>query len=186
MARHLTDISDLRETEVALRASEQRFRTFVDHAADAFFLHDDQGRIIDMNRAACDGLGYTREELVGMNPLDMYPDLTPANFDQILCDLKAEKTVEFESFYRRKDGTIFPVEIRSRAFWEGGRQFIVALARDITERKRAEERLRSIVNYVVDGIISITTAARSRPSIQQPKGYSATPRRRSSARTSRC
>ena len=48
----------------------------------------------------------------------------------------------FESRHRRKDGTVFPVEVRGQAFWEGGRRFTVALARDNTERKRAEEALR--------------------------------------------
>jgi PAS domain S-box-containing protein len=48
----------------------------------------------------------------------------------------------FESRHRRKDGTVFPVEVRGRALWEGGRRFFVSLARDITERKRAEEALR--------------------------------------------
>ena len=52
------------------------------------------------------------------------------------------ETIAFETRHRRKDGTVFPVEVRSRAFWEGGRQFFVALARDITERKRLEAALR--------------------------------------------
>src|SRR6202043_3856934 len=51
-------------------------------------------------------------------------------------------TIAFESRHRRKDGTVFPVEVRGQAFWEGGRRFIVSLARDITDRKRAEEALR--------------------------------------------
>src|SRR5205807_1337592 len=60
-----TDITDLRQAEEALRESEQRFRTFVDHATDAFFLQDDRGIILDVNRQACASLGYTRDELVG-------------------------------------------------------------------------------------------------------------------------
>jgi PAS domain S-box-containing protein len=48
----------------------------------------------------------------------------------------------FESRHRRKDGTVFPVEVRGQAFHERGRRFTVALARDTTERKRAEEALR--------------------------------------------
>ena len=48
-----------------LRASEVRFRTFVDHATDAFFLLDDDWTVLDVNRQACDGLGYSRQELIG-------------------------------------------------------------------------------------------------------------------------
>ena len=136
------DITDLKRAEEALRASEQRFRTFVDHATDAFFLQDDQLVVVDVNRQACQSLGYTRDELVGMTPLDFDPDVTPAIIKEINRKLNAGETVAFESRHRRKDGSVFPVEVRGRPFWEGGRRLTVALARDITEHKRAEEALR--------------------------------------------
>ena len=72
-----TDITDLRRAEEALRESEQRFRTFVDHATDAFFLQDDRGVILDVNCQACASLGYTREELVGQTPADFRPRRHP-------------------------------------------------------------------------------------------------------------
>ena len=53
-----------------LRASEMRFRTFVDHATDAFFQLDDQSIVVDVNRQACVSLGYSRDELIGMHPRD--------------------------------------------------------------------------------------------------------------------
>ena len=136
------DINDLKRAEEALRASEQRFRTFVDHATDAFFLQDDQLLVLDVNRQACLSLGYTRDELVGMTPLDFDPDLTPTMLEELGRRLDAGEMVVFESRHRRKDGSVFPVEVRGRPFWEGGRRFAVALARDITEHKRAEEPLR--------------------------------------------
>src|SRR5258708_5597062 len=135
------DITDLKRAEEALRASEQRFRTFVDHATDAFFLHDDRLVVVDVNRQACLSLGYTRDELVGMSPLDLDPDVTPALLEEIGRRLDAGEMVVFESRHRRKDGSVFPVEVRGRPFWEGGRRLTVALARDITEQKRAEQEL---------------------------------------------
>jgi PAS domain S-box-containing protein len=138
--RHL---AELQQSEEALRAGEQRFRTFVDHAADAFFLHEEgTARVLDVNRRACESLGYTRDELIGMNAFDFDPDHTPARREDLLRQLAAGKTAAFESRHRRKDGTVFPVEVRAREFREGDRRFLVSLARDITERKRAEEALR--------------------------------------------
>jgi PAS domain S-box-containing protein len=139
----IIDITHLKRAEEALRASEQRFRTFVDHATDAFFLLDDGGVILDVNNKACQSLGYTRDELVGMmTPTDFDPDFTPADKEENERKLNAGETIAFESRHRRKDGNVFPVEVRCQAFWEGGRRFTVALARDVTERKRAEDALR--------------------------------------------
>ena len=98
--------------------------------------------MLDVNRRACESLGYAREELIGMSPTDFDPDVTPARVAEILRELKGAETVAFETRHRRKDGTIFPVEIRSRPFSERNRQFIVSLGRDTTERKQAEEALR--------------------------------------------
>ena len=64
------DITDRKRAEAALHDSETRFRIFVDHAADAFFMLDfEEGTIIDANRCACESLGYSRQELIGMTPL---------------------------------------------------------------------------------------------------------------------
>ena len=136
------DITGVKVADEALRASERRFRVLVDHAADAFLLLDEKGRILDVNRRACESLGYSREELIGMAPVDFDPDVNPKRSEQINRKLDAGETFEIESRHRRKDGTIFPVEVRGQGFWEGGRRFVVTLARDITERKRAEEALR--------------------------------------------
>jgi PAS domain S-box-containing protein len=149
-----TDITDLRQAEQALRESEQRFRTFVDHATDAFFLQDDSGVILDVNCQACESLGYARDELVGKTPGDFDPDVTPALLEELGARLNLGETVAFESRHRRKDGAIFPVDVRGRAFWEGGRRYLVSLARDISERKQDEVLLigqKQILKMIVQG-----------------------------------
>src|SRR5438128_9892016 len=125
------DITRVKLAEEGLRESEQRFRTFVDHATDAFFLQDEHGVILDVNRQACSSLGYTREELAGKTPVDFDHDITPAMLEDLDRKLNAGEMVAFESRHRRKDRATFPVDVRGRAFWEGGRRFLVSLARDI-------------------------------------------------------
>jgi PAS domain S-box-containing protein len=134
------DLTERKRAEEELRASEARFRIFVDHATDAFMLHAEDGTILDVNRHACESLGYSRDELIGMVPTDFDPDAKAAFHPGLRERLDAGEIVAFESRHRRKDGTEFPVEIRLREFEQGGRR--VSLARDISDRKRAEADAR--------------------------------------------
>jgi len=104
-------------------------------------VHDEAGYIVDANRQACDNLGYTREELIGMHPRAFDPGIAAdeTQIGQMYHRLAAGETFAFETIQRRKDGTVFPAEVRLRPFWHAGRVFGLAVSRDITERKRAEE-----------------------------------------------
>ena len=139
----LQDITERRQAERELRASEVRFRTLVDHASDAFFLYNEDATVLDVNRQACENLGYHRDELIGMTAFDYGPDLTPALLQRIRERLRGGKIVVYDGRHRRKDGTVFPVEVRMRALWHEGQLLAVSLDRDITERKRAEDELRA-------------------------------------------
>jgi PAS domain S-box-containing protein len=132
---------NLLSSQEELRASEQRFRTFVDQASDAFFLYDDEGLVRDVNRRACESLGYSREELIGMRPSQFNVGLTPERIAWIRQRLREHGSVTANHIRRRKDGTLFPVEVRARGFDLGGHLFIMALATDITERRRREQCL---------------------------------------------
>ena len=136
------DITKLRQAEQELRASEARFRTFVDHAMDGFFLLDQQLNVVDVNRQACESLGYNREELVGMHPRDFDAGLDEPAIARLAERAGAGQRVTFETRHRRKDGTVFPVEIRTGTFKQAGQLLYLALVRDISERKLAEETLR--------------------------------------------
>ena len=124
-----------------LRASEARFRTFVDNATDAFLLLDDDWTVLDVNRQACNSLGCSREELIGKHKSDLDVGLDEASIQRLKQRMVAGEAITFETRHRRKDGTSFPVEVRVGQFEQGGRRFL-CLVRDITERKRAEEVLR--------------------------------------------
>jgi PAS domain S-box-containing protein len=136
------DITERKRAEDALRESEERFRSFLGHATDGFFVLDEGQAVIDVNPQACESLGYSRDEMIGMHPRDFDAGLDAASIAQIGKRVTSGETVTFETLHRRKDGTMFPVEVRARQFQQGAHRFRLSLARDITERKRAEEALR--------------------------------------------
>lgn len=141
VGRHITE---RKRAELALRESEARFRTFVDHAADTFMLHHADGRVVDVNRNACESLGYSRDELIGVAPFFFDLEMDDATWLITRERLRAGGITTLESRYRRKDGTIYPVEVRMRQFCEGGQRQYISLSRDITERKRTAEAFREM------------------------------------------
>lgn len=145
----LHDITELRITEHELRASERRFRTFVDYAADSFFLFDDHATVLDVNRQACESLGYSREELIGKRPNDFDIALDEVAIERLKQRMLSGETVTFETRHKRKDGTSFPVEVRGGQFEQDGRRYL-SLVRDVTERKRTEEALRRSEAYLAE------------------------------------
>ena len=136
------DITDVKLAEEAMRAKDHRFRTFVEHATDSFVLYDDRAIILDVNGQTCQSLGYSAEELIGKSPLAFNPELTQQSIDGMLHRLRRGELVAFTSRHRRKDGSEFPVDIRARQFRENGRDLIVSLVRDVSEREEAERALR--------------------------------------------
>src|SRR5271157_5388668 len=137
-----------KQAEEALRESETRFRTFVDHAGDALFVHDlEQRTVVDVNRSACESLGYTRQELIGKTPLDFHPDSYQAEMESATERAAAGQPVFDRHWHRRKDGSLFPVEVHTSLVSYGGGRFLLKVARDISDRVQAEEqreRLRQL------------------------------------------
>ena len=146
------DIDDRKRAEETLRETETRFRTYIDHATDAFFVLDfEGGTILDVNRRACENLGYTREELIGKTVFEFEAGLNPEWLERkIRPRIEAGESVTFETRHRRKNGTVFPVEIRARGFQTGGRTVNLSLVQDITDRKRAEEERERLRQMEID------------------------------------
>jgi PAS domain S-box-containing protein len=145
-AQSLND-ADLRrgQTAAALSQSEQRRRLamfVVDHAGDGILWANMEQRFIYVNESACRSLGYSSDELRGLTIADIVPHHDPERYAERLVLLKQGQAVHYESQHRRKDGTIFPVEVSLNYLEHAGRGFTCAIARDITERKAVEEALQ--------------------------------------------
>jgi len=140
----------------ALAQSEERFRLLVEHAADALFLHDQQGNIQDANQIACESLGYSREELLRMKITDFERGIPSQQFDHVWKQMTLDKPITLEGLHKHRNGHCFPVEIRSGMFQYANNHLIISLVRDITKRKQSEEKLRqaaTVFDNTIEGIM---------------------------------
>ena len=125
----------------ALQVSEGRFRALVQNAPDGFELHDEEGHFVDVNSTSLAQLGYTREEMLRMSVFDIDPDVSREHFADVMREA-SRAPLRLESTHRRKDGTVFPVEVTISTMRIAGDLRVLTLVRDITERRRAQQALR--------------------------------------------
>jgi PAS domain S-box-containing protein len=133
----MNDVTERIKSEESLRDSEQRFRTLQEASFGGIGLHD-QGRIIDCNQGLCDLSGYSHEELKGKNGLDL---IAPEYRDFVIDKIRSgyDKTYDVEGI--RKDGSRYFLEIRGKNIPFEGKSIRVTEFRDITDRKRVEEKI---------------------------------------------
>ena len=142
----MEDITERKEREVAL----QRFRTALDSSADMVFLFDmDTGRLLDFNETACQLLGYPREELLDLRAGDIRPAATRDQLRAETAELMAAPGRRHTAMteYRRKDGSVFPVESRRGLLDTPQGRVLVVNSRDMTERTAAEARRAAQARY---------------------------------------
>ena len=138
-ARSLTkQLEEHRRLDEALQHSEERFRLFSEAAFEGLVIHE-QGRIMDLNSALARMFGYEADEMMGRS---IWEFLTPESRQvaEPLVTLQRETTYELAGV--RRNGEVFPIEVRVRNLPWRGRNLRVVAVRDITERKRLEEQLR--------------------------------------------
>ena len=120
-----------------------RFTQFaVDNLGDAAYCIEEDASIIYVNDAACQMLGYSREELLSMRVYELDPGLTEEMWPKLWVRLRQVRRNTMESRHRAKDGRIFPVEISANLLLFEGAEYSCAFVRDISERKQLEQRLR--------------------------------------------
>jgi len=157
-----TDITEFKKTEEALRMSEKTYRDLINGMNDTAWVIDSNAKFVDVNDAAVKTLGYSREELLSMGPPDIDNTLSKEQIAQLVMHMPADQIQVFETSHITKDRRKIPVEISSSLVTYQGKQAILSIARDITERKKAEEdlrvsgeRFRAISNSVRDAIVLV-------------------------------
>ncbi len=132
------DVTDRKEDEEKLKL----FRLLLDHSSDAIeIIEPSTMRFLDINETECKTLGYTKEELLSMSVFDIDPMLTSDAMEEINHQLLQKESLQTERIHRRKDGSIFPVEVNITLV-KHDKSYMLGIARDITERKMAEQSLR--------------------------------------------
>ncbi len=161
-----------------LKKSREQFRTLIDNAADAIFVHDLRGQIVIVNQQAAKTLGYSSKELLAMSVFDIEADFPdPKELIGFWKNLTPDNSFMFEGIHKRKDNTTFPVEIQIGLIEHRGQKTVQALVRDITKRKKLEqERVllataidqanETVVMTDMEGVIQYVN-----PAFEQITGY---------------
>jgi len=137
----IEDITKRKLTEEALRESEKRYRGIFDSATDSFLIFDYEGNIVEGNPQACKMYGYSHDELIKLSGKDIvHPDYYFL-FGKFKQDVKTLGEFHSESIDIRKDGTQFNIEVSGTKFNYKGKSHLLAVVRDITERKKMEFEL---------------------------------------------
>ncbi len=160
-AGYFKDIGERKSTEQVLTESEQRYRSLFESNHDAVFLVDlETFRIVDANPAAARTYGYGREEMLQLRHVDLSAE--PEKTLQVMRDRPPSVPLRF---HRKRDGTVFPVELAKSYLQINGREYTMASVRDISGRLQAEQqvqelqqRLEGIIDSALDAIITIDQA----------------------------
>ena len=159
--------------------SRNKYRKLFNYANDAMFVisldhnSDNYGQFSDVNNVACKRLGYSREELLGMTPFDISDGSNHEYNNQLITRLSMEGNATFETTYVTRDGALLPVEVSALRLTIEGKALYMAIARDISERKQAEERLRrseSLYRLLADNVHDViwTTDSELSPRFVSP------------------
>ncbi len=163
------EIAERKLAEAALRESELRARTIFDSVNDAIIVHEiDTGRVVDVNRAACEMYGYDRTTFLQLAVGELSADdRTRPRDSELFRRIEEEIPQIFEWRARHRDGHTFWVEVSARIAAIGGRRRVLVVVRDISERKRMESALQSgasvlkaTMESINDGILIISRGGR--------------------------
>jgi PAS domain S-box-containing protein len=168
------DITEHKRAEEALRLTQFS----VEHASDAVFWMDPQGRILYVNEAACRSLGRSHEELLSLSIPEIDPLVRKNGWGKSWAAVKARGSAVLETQHQTKQGRVFPVEVTANYLEFGGKEYSFSFARDITERKQAEAehvRLVTAIEQSAEAVVITSTSGEIEyvnPAFSRITGYS--------------
>jgi PAS domain S-box-containing protein len=173
---HVKDITERKQAEELLKDEVNRRRILVEQSRDGIVVLDQTGKVYEANQQYARMLGYSMEELRQLYVWDWDTQWTK---EQLLEKIKTvdEKGDHFETYHRRKDGTVYDVEISTNGSVYRGQKLIFCVCRDITERKRAQKEREKLIKELQEALKEIKTLRGILPicsfckKIRNDKGY---------------
>jgi len=130
------------QVEESLRESEEKFRILVEMAANAIFLETIEGCILECNTAGAKMFGYNKKDMIGLTIADRVPEGFAKKLPKVVTEKEATQGIFVPRISKKKDGTIFPIEIATKIVNIRGKPRLITYIRDITKRKEAEKKLK--------------------------------------------
>jgi PAS domain S-box-containing protein len=162
------DITERKQIENALKVSEGRYKLLFENANDGIVLHRVTSEgipcdIMQTNEVICRMLGYTKEEMIRLKPMDIQIECLEEVDEELQKILSHEKDILFERHLIAKDGRIIPVEFHTSVLDLQGSTAAISIIRDITERKQAEEERQRLAQELADRIAELQAVLNSAP-----------------------
>ncbi|WP_292470713.1 GAF domain-containing protein [Methanolobus sp.] len=121
------------------RESDHRFKTIFNNINDQIYVSELNGNLIDVNKVVVDSLGYSKDYILSSSPMDIVPSWYVQRASELIKVIEKDHKAMYEAAAIRKDGSVIPLEINARMINYNGKKTVLSVARDITERKRAEK-----------------------------------------------
>ncbi|WP_235856187.1 GAF domain-containing protein [Methanolobus halotolerans] len=143
------------------KESEHKFKTIFNNINDQIYVSELNGNLIDVNQVVVDDLGYSKEYILKSSPMDIVPSWYIQRACELIKMIERDHKAMYEAAAIRKDGSVIPLEINARMIDYNGKKTILSVARDITERKKAEkaEHLNELRLEALIKLNEMTTAS---------------------------
>lgn len=135
-----------------LEKNETLYRVLMEHSPDGIKLLNREGKILNANQAACDMIGYTKDELIGLSIPDIDPDWDKERFMKFWDDKISLDNAQVYTYHRHKSGALIPIEVRVIRFEMNGEEFLYGISRDLTDLRKLESQYRMLEENISDVI----------------------------------